>query len=379
VCLTAGCGLVTGDQRCFAIVGAGFFGLYSALYLAKLGFKVEVFERNKEPMMESSTLNQARIHGGYHYPRALQTAGRCRANYSRFVKEFNSAISDPFISTYVIAQDSKVSAAKFERFAELIEAPLFEMPKDLWDEFDHRLVEKGWIVEELAFNSRELRDLLQSKLHDYGVVVHFEQKVMSVNSQKSSRATKETVTLTMQDGHTREFYGTIIATYGQFLDNQEVCDTNANILFEICELVSISMPKNRQNIAITIMDGPYWSITPWPAYESAALTHVRFTPHVKFSESREAEDFLKSGNFVSRGQLMVLDASRYLPFLLEAQILESKYVIKTVLRKRDYDDARPVIYSANERVLSIIGSKIDNIYEFEPILDGFLEELSHGK
>lgn len=370
---------MTGDQKCIAVVGAGFFGLYSALFLAKLGFKVEVFERNTEPMMESSTLNQARIHGGYHYPRALQTAGRCRANYSRFIKEFSSAISDPFVSTYVIAKDSKVSATKFERFAEMIEAPLFEMPKDLWNEFDHRLVEKGWIVEELAFNSSELRDLLQSKLHDYGVVIHFEQKVVSANSQKSSCGTKEVVALTMQNGHTQQFYGAIIATYGQFFDNQRISHTKANILFEICELVSISMPKNRQDIAITIMDGPYWSITPWPAYKSSALSHVRFTPHIKFSESQEAEGFLKSGSFVSRGQLMLRDAGRYLPFMLEAQILESKYVIKTVLPKRDYDDARPLIYHSNERVLSIIGSKIDNVYDFETILDGFLEELSHAR
>jgi hypothetical protein len=370
---------MTGDRKCIAIVGAGFFGLYAALHLAKLGFKVEVFERNTEPMMESSKLNQARIHGGYHYPRALQTAGRCRANYSRFIKEFNSAISDPVFSTYVIAKDSKVSAAKFERFAKIIEAPLFEMPKDLWNEFDHRLVERGWVVEELAFNSRELCDLMQSKLHDYGVVIHFKQKVISANSQKPSRGTKEAVVLTMQDGHTHEFYGAIIATYGQFFDNNGVSTTKSNILFEICELVSISMPKNLQDIAITIMDGPYWSITPWPVYNSSVLSHVRFTPHTKFSKPQEAEDFLKSGNFVSRGQLMLRDASRFLPLMVEAQILESKYVIKTVLRKRDYDDARPLIYNSNERVLSIIGSKIDSVYDFETILDGFLEELTHAR
>ena len=366
-------------RQTIAVVGAGFFGLSAAAYLANKGFGVEVFERNDHSMTEASRLNQARVHGGYHYPRALQTAARCRVNYSRFHKEFSSAIGERFLSTYAIAQDSKVSAVKFEKFAQLIGAPLHEMPKNLWNEFDPRQIERGWIVEETAFDATKLRDLLLNKLSDLEVKIHYGVAVASVKTNTSPNVGGETASLTLVNGERREFYSAVIATYGQKLDNFSENPLTANLLFEICELVSIRPPSRFEDIAVTVMDGPYWSMTPWPAFDSSVLTHVRFTPHTRFSDPIEAQEFLESGAMISRADLMIRDASRYLPLISQSQILESKYVIKAILPKRDYDDARPVIYGTHQRVLSIVGSKIDNIYELEPVMDDFLEGLAHGR
>ena len=58
------------------IVGAGLYGLYSALYLAKKqkNFEIIVLEYDSESFKRATFINQARVHMGYHYPRSLSTA-----------------------------------------------------------------------------------------------------------------------------------------------------------------------------------------------------------------------------------------------------------------------------------------------------------------
>jgi glycine/D-amino acid oxidase-like deaminating enzyme len=56
------------------IIGAGLYGLYSALYCGKRGEKVLVLEYDKEPFKRATYINQARVHMGYHYPRSFSTA-----------------------------------------------------------------------------------------------------------------------------------------------------------------------------------------------------------------------------------------------------------------------------------------------------------------
>ena len=56
------------------IIGAGLYGLYSALFCAKLGEKVAVLEYDEGPFRRATYINQARVHLGYHYPRSYSTA-----------------------------------------------------------------------------------------------------------------------------------------------------------------------------------------------------------------------------------------------------------------------------------------------------------------
>ncbi len=56
------------------IIGAGIYGLYSALICAKQQEKILVLEYDEKPFMRATYINQARVHMGYHYPRSLSTA-----------------------------------------------------------------------------------------------------------------------------------------------------------------------------------------------------------------------------------------------------------------------------------------------------------------
>lgn len=56
------------------IIGAGIYGLYSALFCAKKGESILVLEKDNEAFKRATYINQARVHMGYHYPRSYSTA-----------------------------------------------------------------------------------------------------------------------------------------------------------------------------------------------------------------------------------------------------------------------------------------------------------------
>jgi hypothetical protein len=63
---------------------------------------------------------------------------------------------------------------------------------------------------------------------------------------------------------------------------------------------------------------------------------------------------------------MKLDALRYVPAIGEIEYQDSIFVDKAILTSSELDDARPVlIHEAGKkgRYLSILGSKIDTVYD----------------
>jgi hypothetical protein len=70
---------------------------------------------------------------------------------------------------------------------------------------------------------------------------------------------------------------------------------------------------------------------------------------------------------------MIRDGQRYLPCLNRAVPRHSLYDVKTVLTKNERDDGRPILYQqkpADSRVVSILGGKIDNIYDLFDLVRG---------
>ena len=71
------------------IIGAGLYGMYSALFCAKQGDKVLVLEYDPRPFMRATYINQARVHMGYHYPRSYSTAIKSAGYFKRFNEDFS--------------------------------------------------------------------------------------------------------------------------------------------------------------------------------------------------------------------------------------------------------------------------------------------------
>lgn len=347
------------NSKKVAVIGAGFFGLYAAHVLAERGHKVVVFERNSGAMLEASLLNQARVHGGYHYPRSLSTAARSRVSYERFVAEFNGAITESKVSAYPIANGSKISASKFRQFCKLIDAPISTAPESFKRNFAPHLIEDVFLVHEDFFSSTILREIMLEKSRQLDVKIQLNSLVESIVFEDNR--TQANLRIQLKNETSDPFDKVIVATYGKFTANEE--GLASEFVYEVCELVQMKLPPFFQNTAITVMDGPYWSLTPWPAFESSVLTHVRHTPHARFSNPKEADEYAFSGEIQSRSSLMIEDALRYLPALDGATVLRSRYVTKTILKSKDRDDGRPIVTSIRNNVCYLVGGKVDNVYD----------------
>jgi len=353
------------------VVGAGFYGLYAALTALNSGWNVTVFEARKNAMAGASSFNQARIHGGYHYPRALVTAKRSRFHYPTFCKDFSDAVIENSLSTYLIAKESKVTARRFERFAQIIDAPLQPVSSQVRNLIDWNSVEAGYQVQESVFDSSRIRDLLINKIQELGGIVVFETKVLDVR-QSDNEHLGGYVNVVTSSGEER-FSAAIICTYGFSLNICEEVSFQSEIEAEICEMVLVDLPPELNELAITVMDGPFWSLTPFPLMEGHVLSSVRHTPHQRFRSPDDANEKLSAQSaLLSRGDLMLRDSAKHVPFMKTLRIRASLWGVKVVPSTKDFSDARPILVKQNKLILSILGSKLDNVYDAAAVVSAFL-------
>ncbi len=78
------------------IIGAGLYGLYSALFCVGGGKRehVLVLECDKTPFRRATYINQARGHQGYHYPRSISTAMKSCAKIERYQDAYVICMED---------------------------------------------------------------------------------------------------------------------------------------------------------------------------------------------------------------------------------------------------------------------------------------------
>jgi hypothetical protein len=136
----------------------------------------------------------------------------------------------------------------------------------------------------------------------------------------------------------------------------------------------IQLPPTLQNLGITLMDGPFFSIMPFPARSLHTLSHVRYTPHLHWNDQYGIDPYekLKQEGCATRIDRMVRDVGRYLPAIYDAEYVDSLFEVKTVLAKNESDDGRPILFEKHPELpncYSVLGGKIDNIYDVLKKLD----------
>lgn len=339
------------------VVGGGFYGVSIAVHSALAGEKVTLLEARSDLMRSASWFNQARIHGGYHYPRALTTAARSRANYASFVERYRGCVDDSYTSVYAIARGGLTNARKFRRVMNLIGAPLTNASPSIRKLLDPKKIEEAWVTQEAVFNADLLREHIRDELDSAGVDVHLGVTVANIEERADE------VVLSALDA-TYAADRVVVATYGESGGILPADTQFSSLQCEPCEMAIVEVPDELKNMGITIMDGPYFSLLPFPPLGLHTLSHVRYTPHGAY-RSFEAAAVAVAAGPRSRADRMIVDSARYLPALRSAVHRESIWGVKVVPGRREGDDARPIIARTSQggRVLSLLGSKIDNIFD----------------
>ena len=359
------------SQSCeVVIVGGGFYGAAIAIHLAKdRGFRnIVLLEREPALLMRASYNNQARVHNGYHYPRSFTTAYRSRINLPRFVQQWPEAIKQDFTKLYAIARhNSKVTARQFERFCQDIGATIQRADVSTRALFEPRLIEDVFQVQEYAFDSTRLATWAVRELKACGVQIRYQTCATAIH--RGPESSLEVVT--EKDGACARLSCRYVFNCSYSGANQLMGDfpgVQSRLKHEITEMALMQMPPALENFGITVMDGPFFSVMPFPARNLHTLSHVRFTPHQHWEDERDINPYerLRWHPRESRANRMLRDVGRYIPSVLAAQHVDSLYEIKTVLAKNETDDGRPILFEKHAALpgcYTVLGGKIDNIYD----------------
>lgn len=360
------------------IIGGGFFGLYLAYYFSRLNKKVLVIEKESKAMQRASFSNQARVHNGYHYPRSVLTALRSRVSFPRFVDEFNCCIESDFDKYYMISNRlGHITANQFEKFCDRINASY-----ELASESIRRLVQPNMIdgvykVKEYAFNTVLLRQMMCDRIQNSGVGILYNHTVRTVKQSHAGDVLELSIS---SDSETFNITSKQVFNCTYSLLNKILFDSGLELIplkHEMTEMCIVDAPDELQNIGVTVMCGPFFSIMPFPSLKSHSFSHVRYTPHYEWSDHQQsnyinADDVYRKSNKRSAFRKMILDAQRYIPMMKNVKYKDSLWEVKTILPRSDSDDSRPILFKVNYGLPgfhSVMGGKIDNVYDVIHIIN----------
>jgi glycine/D-amino acid oxidase-like deaminating enzyme len=355
-----------------AIVGGGFYGTCLAIFLHEGGFDVRIFEKESAILQRASSINQARIHMGYHYPRNLQTAYRSFVNFPRFAIDFRKTVVDDFTQLYAVAKTgSKVSAAQFHTTFKRMNAEIKPARAQHRSLFSKNFIEDVFEVKEFAFDSKALQQILEEKLHNRAIHTDLGTEIAEIKSRDGGG-------FRLCGATGEEIYQADLVfncTYSRI--NMLRQQSGLSLLpfkHELTEMALVEVPDIMQLIGVTVMDGPYFSVMPYPSRQLHSFSHVRYTPHRRWIDAdtlidgdKLLDEAKRNSNFV----YMLKDACRYMPILSEVIKRDSLCEIKTVLLQNERDDGRPILFHEEPSMpgcYTIMGGKIDNIYDILEVI-----------
>ncbi len=364
--------MANGPEYDAIVIGGGFFGCSLALHMQRaLGWKVVIVETCPDLMQRASYINQARVHNGYHYPRSILTGLRSRVNFPRFVEDFPECVTESLDAYYAIARRfSNVTASQFALFCERIRAPISRAPDWVRNLFNPELIEDVFRVTEYAFDSSRLKARMRENLDAAGVEIRFATEARAVSKLENGplkvdcNANGSDCQLSAQ-----RVFNCTYARVNKLLDTSGL--PIIPVKQEVAEIALIEGPEELDNLAITIMCGPFCSVMPFPPRALKSLYHVRYTLHGSWQDSpgsRYLDPYhvLSSLKKKTNYTYMVKDAIRYIPCLSKARYVDSLWEVRTVLPRSETDDSRPILFVRDhglENLTSIVGAKIDNVYD----------------
>lgn len=332
-----------------AVVGGGVFGCTIAARLAKEGINVDLFEKNSELFSQASSINQYRVHRGYHYPRSIETAEQSKDGSLSFIEKYPEAIMNKGTEHYycIASEDSLVTSEQYKKFLDKVGLEYEEEDLPILSNIDLTVKAK-----ETLFHPNILKDLCIRDLNKYNVNIY-----------------TNTMFLPGDD----EGYDYVInATYSglnMLFPKEEQIDYQ----FELCEKPVIQLPKIYRNKSIVIMDGPFMCIDPLGDSGYHVMGNVVHAIHHtntgKFPFLPEKYVGLLNKGVVHNPSItnynkFIKSASHFFKDIVKAKHIGSMFTFRTVLPKRDHDDARPTIVSkVDDKNIVVFSGKIPTCVE----------------
>lgn len=368
------------------IIGAGLYGLYSALYCAEKGQSVTVLEIDDAPFSRATYINQARLHMGYHYPRSLSTAMKSAGYFKRFAEDYSFCVFSKFQQVYATSKNfSWTDAAEFYKFCKDAGIPCEPLPVERY--FNEGSCDGAFLAEEYTYDAAILKDYFVNELKKYsGVKLLCGRQIQRIVKKADCYEV-----YALYGGKEEHYESSFVlnATYAavnQVLKCVEGAKT-FDIKYELCEIILCKANDRLRDIGLTVMDGPFFSIMPFGKTGYHSLTSVTFTPHMtsyettpRFScvpEGSCSGGWLKNCNICekrpdSAWEYMAALTRKYVREEYDFAYEQSLFSVKPILKASEVDDSRPTVVryaSENPTFISVLSGKINTVYDMDAFLD----------
>lgn len=365
------------------IIGAGLYGLYSALYCAKKGENILVLEADSEPFKRATYINQARVHMGYHYPRSISTALKSRKYFDRFNEDYGFCVLSEFDQIYAISHDfSFTGADQFKKFCKDANIRCDDLVVSNY--FKQGMCDGAYLTTEYTYDAHILRDYFVDKLKKYdNVKIEYSSVITAIKKNESDYKIT-------YNGH--DVYSPFVlnATYSGVNQIHKLAGFEPfKIKYELCEIILCSVSDNFKDTGFTVMDGPFFSIMPFGKTGYHSLTSVTFTPHTaSFDDVPTFDCQAKSKGFCSTARLgncndcpakpesawpyMSTLARKYLKDEFAFKYEKSLFSMKPILKASEIDDSRPTVVkvlSQSPTFVSVLSGKINTVYDLDEVLN----------
>lgn len=366
------------------IIGAGLYGLYSALFCAKRGQRVIVLECDPTPFRRATYINQARVHQGYHYPRSISTALKSAGYFERFNKDYDFCINREFDQIYATSSQYSWSDGKqFKDFCKAADIPCEQLVPENY--FKQGMCDGVFRTREYTYDAMILLDYFLEELKKYPTEVTIKYAVNITTIDKTS----DSYIIHTTEGIDYESGFVLNATYAstnQILE--KVRFDKFGIKYELCEIILCEVNEKLKDIGFTVMDGPFFSIMPFGKTGLHSLTSVTFTPHTTSYDGLPTFECQKeSSGYCSPTHLGNCNdcpakpktAFPYMANLARKYMLDeygfeykgSLFSMKPILMSSEIDDSRPTVirkYSENPTFVGVLSGKINTVYDLDEVL-----------
>ncbi len=365
------------------IIGAGLYGLYSALYCCAGGRQnVLVLECDSAPFRRATYINQARVHQGYHYPRSISTAMKSAKYFERFNKDYHFCINREFDKVYATSsQYSWSDGEQFKSFCKAANIPCEELHPERF--FKDRMCDGAFLTREYTYDAMILKDYLVEKIsRQKNIEIKYGVNISRIEKLQDAYA------IYTDDTEYRTGF-LLNATYAgtNQIINMAGCE-KFEIKYELCEIILCDVNEKLIQYGFTVMDGPFFSIMPFGKTGLHSLTSVTFTPHTtSFADVPTFSCQEKSGGYCSAFRLgncndcpvkpetafpyMEKLARKYLRDEYEFTYRLSLFSMKPILMSSEIDDSRPTVirtHSKKPTFVSVLSGKINTVYDLDEVL-----------
>lgn len=365
------------------IIGAGLYGLYSALLCGRKNERVCILEYDAEPFKRATYINQARVHMGYHYPRSISTAVKSANYFNRFNEDFGFCIHDKFEQIYATSADySWTNAEQFKKFCNAANIRCDEIFPEKY--FRKYACDGAFLTQEYTYDAQILKKYFLEEIGKLSnVEIKYNAHIQSIKNSGSA------YTINLESGEELQSGFVLNASYASVNQILDMLGFEPfQIKYELCEIIICEVNDRLKNVGLTVMDGPFFSIMPFGKTGFHSLTSVTFTPHVTSYDKVPTFDCQKkSGGFCSPRQLgncndcpskpesawgyMSNLARKYLCEDIDFTYHHSLFSMKPILKASEVDDSRPTVikvHSTEPTFISVLSGKINTVYDLDEIL-----------